>query len=238
MGDYLYSRAVIELVRLDDLEPLRVLSRVTNEMTVGEMRQLLAHEPLEFSEESVRPADPGQDGLAAVGRLRGRRAPRARRRSARRSAASARRWGWPSRSWTTCSTTSATRSVTGKPTGSDLREHKVTLPLIAALPRMDAAGRRRVDALMDTPEPGRRADRRGHRDGGRGRRARLRAGAGAPPGPAGRRRARRCCRRRRRGTRSGPASPTSWIAGADGRAPIGPGSTSASSWPGSSPAGR
>ena len=51
MGDYLYSRAVIELVRLDDMEPLRVLSRVTNEMTVGEMRQLLAHEPLEFSEE-------------------------------------------------------------------------------------------------------------------------------------------------------------------------------------------
>ena len=42
MGDYLYSRAVIELVRLGDLEPLRVLSRVTNEMTVGEMRQLLA----------------------------------------------------------------------------------------------------------------------------------------------------------------------------------------------------
>ena len=51
MGDYLYSRAVIELVRLDDLEPLRVLSRVTNEMTVGEMRQLLAHEPLDFAEE-------------------------------------------------------------------------------------------------------------------------------------------------------------------------------------------
>jgi octaprenyl-diphosphate synthase len=51
MGDYLYSRAVIELVRLDDLEPLRILSRVTNEMTVGEMRQLLAHDPLEFSEE-------------------------------------------------------------------------------------------------------------------------------------------------------------------------------------------
>ena len=50
MGDYLYSRAVIELVRLADLEPLRVLSRVTNEMTVGEMRQLQAHDPLAFSE--------------------------------------------------------------------------------------------------------------------------------------------------------------------------------------------
>jgi octaprenyl-diphosphate synthase len=44
-------------------------------------------------------------------------------------------------------------NVTGKPTGSDLREHKVTLPLIAALPRMDASARRRVDALMDSPEP-------------------------------------------------------------------------------------
>src|SRR5207237_6249318 len=44
MGDYLYSRAIIELVRLDDLEPLRVLSRVTNEMTVGEMRQLAQYD--------------------------------------------------------------------------------------------------------------------------------------------------------------------------------------------------
>ena len=51
MGDYLYSRAVIELVRLADLEPLRILGRVTNEMTVGEMRQLLAHDRLAFSEE-------------------------------------------------------------------------------------------------------------------------------------------------------------------------------------------
>src|SRR5713101_6729043 len=51
MGDYLYSRAIIELVRLNEFETLRVLSRVTTEMTVGEMRQLLAHDPLEFSEE-------------------------------------------------------------------------------------------------------------------------------------------------------------------------------------------
>src|SRR3954465_5994123 len=51
MGDYLYSRAIIELVGLDDLEPLRVMSRVTNEMTVGEMRQLLAHDRLGFTDE-------------------------------------------------------------------------------------------------------------------------------------------------------------------------------------------
>ena len=51
MGDYLYSRAIIELVRLNELEPLRVLARVTNEMTVGEMRQLTAHDRLTFREE-------------------------------------------------------------------------------------------------------------------------------------------------------------------------------------------
>jgi len=44
-------------------------------------------------------------------------------------------------------------SVTGKPTGSDLREHKVTLPLIAALPRMGEPDRRRVADLLHTPEP-------------------------------------------------------------------------------------
>src|SRR5207245_8275590 len=51
MGDYLYSRAIVELVRLDDLEPLQVFARVTNEMTIGEMRQLEAHDKLAYSEE-------------------------------------------------------------------------------------------------------------------------------------------------------------------------------------------
>ena len=107
-------------------------------MTVGEMRQLLAHDPLEFTEEEYDLLIQAKtasllSGACEVGALR------AAPPSARRSAASARRSGWRSRSWTTCSTTSATR-VTGKPTGSDLREHKVTLPLIAALPEDGARG--------------------------------------------------------------------------------------------------
>ena len=44
-------------------------------------------------------------------------------------------------------------SETGKPSGLDLREHKVTLPLIAALPQLSAAGRTRVDALFATDAP-------------------------------------------------------------------------------------
>ncbi|HVH13385.1 MAG TPA: polyprenyl synthetase family protein, partial [Longimicrobium sp.] len=47
----------------------------------------------------------------------------------------------------------ADSAVTGKPTGLDLREHKVTLPLIAVLPRLDADERARVNALFADPEP-------------------------------------------------------------------------------------
>ncbi|MGH7645298.1 MAG: polyprenyl synthetase family protein, partial [Gemmatimonadales bacterium] len=50
MGDYLYSRAIIELVGLGDPEPLRIFARVTNDMTVGEMRELEAHDKLGFDE--------------------------------------------------------------------------------------------------------------------------------------------------------------------------------------------
>jgi len=152
MGDYLYSRAVIELVRLDDLEPLRVLSRVTNEMTVGEMRQLLAHDPLEFSEEAydllIRSKTASLlSGACEVGALRA--APEARAAIRRFGGA----LGMAFQIVDDLLDYTGDSNVTGKPTGSDLREHKVTLPLIAALPRMGAAGRRQVDALMASPEP-------------------------------------------------------------------------------------
>src|SRR5439155_1061910 len=45
-------------------------------------------------------------------------------------------------------------AVTGKPSGLDLKEHKVTLPLIAALAAMGPTQRRRVGELMATPDPG------------------------------------------------------------------------------------
>ena len=45
------------------------------------------------------------------------------------------------------------QSVTGKPGGLDLREHKVTLPLIAALPNVSPAGRARIEELFGTEAP-------------------------------------------------------------------------------------
>ena len=152
MGDYLYSRAVIELVRLDDLEPLRVLGRVTNEMTIGEMRQLLAHEPLDFSEDEydllIRSKTASLlSGACEVGALRAR----PEERSALRRYGEA--LGMAFQIVDDLLDYVGDASVTGKPTGSDLREHKVTLPLIASLTRMAAAEQREVAALMRTPEP-------------------------------------------------------------------------------------
>jgi octaprenyl-diphosphate synthase len=45
------------------------------------------------------------------------------------------------------------QEMTGKPSGLDLKEHKVTLPLIAALREMPDSSRKRVDALFASPEP-------------------------------------------------------------------------------------
>ena len=45
------------------------------------------------------------------------------------------------------------QEMTGKPSGLDLKEHKVTLPLIAALREMQTSDRARVEALFAAPEP-------------------------------------------------------------------------------------
>jgi octaprenyl-diphosphate synthase len=153
MGDYLYSRAVIELVRLDEFETLRVLSRVTNEMTVGEMRQLLAHDPLEFTEEQydllIRAKTASLlSGAAEVGALA---APPVERAALRRFGEAL---GMAFQIVDDLLDYTADAADLGKPSGSDLREHKVTLPLIYALPRMSEAERRGVARLLRSAEPG------------------------------------------------------------------------------------
>ncbi len=152
MGDYLYSRAVIELVRLDDLEPLRVLGRVTNEMTIGEMRQLLAHDRLRYTEEEydllIRSKTASLlSGAAEVGALE---APVPVRRAMARFGEYL---GMAFQVVDDLLDFTEPEAVTGKPSGLDLREHKVTLPLIHALPRMSPAGRDAVTRLMAAPAP-------------------------------------------------------------------------------------
>ena len=153
MGDYLYSRAIIELVRLEDHEALRVLARVTNEMTVGEMRQLEAHDKLAYGEgaydELIRAKTASLlSGACEVGALAA--VPAHRQALARFGML----LGMAFQITDDLLDYTQPEAVTGKPSGLDLREHKVTLPLIAALPRLSAEGRRVVAALMEEAEPG------------------------------------------------------------------------------------
>jgi octaprenyl-diphosphate synthase len=156
MGDYLYSRAIIELVRLDDHEALRVLARVTNEMTVGEMRQLEAHDKLAYGEGAydalIRAKTASLlSGACEVGALT---APANYRQALARFGMLL---GMAFQITDDLLDYTEPEAVTGKPSGLDLREHKVTLPLIAALARMPAdgagGGRRLVAALMEAAEP-------------------------------------------------------------------------------------
>jgi octaprenyl-diphosphate synthase len=152
MGDYLYSRAVIGLVALEDLHPLRVLSRVTNDMTVGEMRQLLAHDRLRFGEDEYDLLIKAKtasliSGACEVGASH---ADPAAREALRRFGEAL---GMAFQIVDDLLDYTEDASVTGKPSGLDLREHKVTLPLIAALPRMAEGERQAVTRLMQTAEP-------------------------------------------------------------------------------------
>ena len=152
MGDYLYSRAIIELVALGDLEPLRVFARVTNEMTVGEMRQLEAHDTLAFDEAQydalIRAKTASLlSGACEVGALR---ASRGAREALARFGMSL---GMAFQITDDLLDYTQPQAVTGKPSGLDLKEHKVTLPLIAALGRLGTADRRLVERLMAAPDP-------------------------------------------------------------------------------------
>lgn len=152
MGDFLFSKAIAELVRLGDMEPLRVFTQASNEMTVGELRQLASFDALSFSEQDyrtlIRAKTASLVGAACeMGALAG--APRFRREMR----TFGERLGMAFQVADDLLDYTEQEAVTGKPSGNDLKEHKVTLPLIAALPRLSRAERQRVDTLFADPTP-------------------------------------------------------------------------------------
>lgn len=152
MGDYLYSRAIEELVRLDSLEPLKIMSRVTNQLTVGEMREVVAHDILDFSEADYELLIEAKTasliaGACEVGALAGNGEYRDPLRRYGQNLGMAFQIADDLLDYT------AMESDTGKPSGQDLREHKITLPLICALPEMDPSEREQVVGLMADPSP-------------------------------------------------------------------------------------
>lgn len=151
-GDFLYSRAVQELVRLGDLEALRVFAKASNELTLGEMRQLSALDALQFSEDDyeflIRAKTAALfSGACEVGALCG--APQYREALSRYGS----HLGMAFQVVDDLLDYTEASETVGKPTGLDLKEHKVTLPLIAALRTMPKTSRAAVDELFASPEP-------------------------------------------------------------------------------------
>ncbi len=152
MGDFLYSRAMVELVRTRDIEILGVLADATNEMTIGEMRQLTALDALAFTEDDYEALIKAKtasllSAACEIGALVGGGDHREQLARYGMSLGMAFQVADDLLDYT------AESAVIGKPSGLDLREHKVTLPLISALREMPPAARRDVEELFATAEP-------------------------------------------------------------------------------------
>jgi octaprenyl-diphosphate synthase len=151
-GDFLYLRALRELSRLGDLQALRVLTEASVEMTRGELRQLTYGDPLAFGERDYEALIGAKTaalfGAACeVGALCGAAEFRAE------FARYGERLGMAFQVIDDVLDYTSDHEVTGKPGGLDLRERKMTLPLIAAMREMGAAGRSQVEALFATEAP-------------------------------------------------------------------------------------
>jgi octaprenyl-diphosphate synthase len=153
MGDFLYSRALTALVAMGDLQILKIVTDVANELTIGEMRQLAAVDALAFSEDEYYHLIRAKTasliaGACESGALCGAA------EYQQPLAQFGDRLGMAFQIADDILDYTENESVTGKPGGLDLREHKVTLPLIAALPRLNGVERARVEALFAEETPG------------------------------------------------------------------------------------
>ncbi|HMG01452.1 MAG TPA: polyprenyl synthetase family protein [Gemmatimonadaceae bacterium] len=147
MGDFLYSTALTHLVGLGDLEALQALTRASTEMTLGEMRQLAVTEPLRFTEREYYDL------------IRSKTASLMRTACELGALAGARQYGAALGDFgenlgmafqiaDDLLDYREEKETTGKPSGLDLREHKVTLPLIHALREMSPSSRMEVARLF------------------------------------------------------------------------------------------
>jgi octaprenyl-diphosphate synthase len=149
MGDFLYSTALTHLVGLGDLEALQALTRASTEMTLGEMRQLAVTDPLRFTEREYYDL------------IRSKTASLMRTACELGALSGARQYfgalgtfgenlGMAFQIADDLLDYREQMETTGKPSGLDLREHKVTLPLIHALRAMSASSRQEVERLFDS----------------------------------------------------------------------------------------
>jgi octaprenyl-diphosphate synthase len=152
MGDYLYSRGVSELARIGNVEALVVLASAANEMSVGEMRQLTSYDALDFTEDDYYRLIAAKtaslmSAACEMGAIAG--APEFREPLARFG----HNLGMAFQIADDLLDYTGTEAVIGKPAGHDLRERKVTLPLIDALNQVSEEEGREVRAFFTRVDP-------------------------------------------------------------------------------------
>ena len=152
MGDYLYSRALVEITGMGRIEAVHLLADASNRMSIGEMRQLAAHDALGATEDDYyllcdRKTASLISAACELGAMYGAS------EFAGALAGYGRDLGMTFQITDDLLDYTQTAEVTGKPSGLDLREHKVTLPLIAALPELSPGDRSAVEDVFEDPQP-------------------------------------------------------------------------------------
>lgn len=152
MGDFLYSRSVMELTALGRVDLLEVLSKAANEMSIGELRQLVSCDALQFTESDYyRLIASKTASLMSAACEMGSVAGDPSYRQA--LATFGHDLGMAFQIADDLLDYNETEAQIGKPAGQDLREHKMTLPLIYAMRGMDAQARGEVEAFFADPDP-------------------------------------------------------------------------------------
>ncbi|MEX0907859.1 MAG: polyprenyl synthetase family protein [Gemmatimonadota bacterium] len=152
MGDYLYSRSISALAELGRVEYIALLSRAANDMSVGELRQLSSCDALQFTEQDYDRLISSKTAslmsaaceLGAAAGAEEHREPLARY---------GHNLGMAFQIADDLLDFTQTEAAVGKPTGQDLREHKVTLPLIAAMREMGSAELGPIETFFADPVP-------------------------------------------------------------------------------------
>jgi octaprenyl-diphosphate synthase len=151
-GDFLYSRSVMELSRIGRLEVIQSLARASNQMSVGELRQLRSFDALEFSEEDYErliacKTASLMSAACEIGALVGAD----EHRDAFRRFGHA--LGMAFQIADDLLDYEGSEARTGKPVGHDLRERKVTLPLVEAMRRVGPEDRETIREFFTRLDP-------------------------------------------------------------------------------------
>ena len=151
-GDFLYSRSILELTRIGRLEAVHSLARASNEMSVGEMRQLVSYDALEFSEEDCYRlmACKTASLMSAACDMGGLVGGKEYREAFRHFGYAL---GMAFQIADDLLDYEGSEESTGKPVGHDLRERKVTLPLIEAMRHVEPDDRVRIQRFFMRLEP-------------------------------------------------------------------------------------